>query len=114
MIALIQQYLLQETRRAAIRGEESVVERVNHNNLPTAVLNTASSVSTEVSAISDPAMEDDLLDENSRLREEKTCKVCMDAEVGVVFLPCGHLVVCPNCAPSLKVRNKCKDIVNTS
>ena len=99
MIALIQQYLLQETRRAAIRGEESVEEKVNHNNIPTKVLNPASNVS----AIPDTAMEDDLLGENSRLREEKTCKVCMDAEVGVVFLPCGHLVVCPNCAPSLKV-----------
>ena len=87
-----------------------MVERVNHNNFPTDVLNTASNMS----AISDPAMEDDLLDENSRLREEKTCKVCMDAEVGVVFLPCGHLVVCPNCAPSLKVRKKYKDIVNKS
>ena len=36
----------------------------------------------------------------------------MDAEVGVVFLPCGHLVVCVNCAPNLKVKiqrkkNKC-------
>ena len=45
-----------------------------------------------------------LVAENSRLREQKTCKVCMDAEVGVVFLPCGHLVVCGNCATSLKVR----------
>ena len=46
----------------------------------------------------------ELVAENSRLREQKTCKVCMDAEVGVVFLPCGHLVVCGNCATSLKVR----------
>ena len=46
----------------------------------------------------------ELMAENSRLREQKTCKVCMDAEVGVVFLPCGHLVVCGNCATSLKVR----------
>ena len=46
---------------------------------------------------------EELLDENTRLKEQKTCKVCMDEEVGVVFLPCGHLVVCVNCAPSLKV-----------
>ena len=49
------------------------------------------------------AESEELIDENMRLREQKTCKVCMDAEVGVVFLPCGHLVVCPNCAPNLKV-----------
>jgi len=40
--------------------------------------------------------------ENARLKEQRTCKVCMDAEVGVVFLPCGHLICCVNCAPSLK------------
>lgn len=29
-----------------------------------------------------------------RLQEERTCKVCMDKEVSIVFIPCGHLVVC--------------------
>ncbi|KAJ1113474.1 hypothetical protein NDU88_001718 [Pleurodeles waltl] len=27
-----------------------------------------------------------------RLQEERTCKVCMDKEVSIVFIPCGHLV----------------------
>jgi len=26
------------------------------------------------------------------------CKICMDNDVGVVFLPCGHLVSCTSCA----------------
>ncbi|NXU65212.1 BIR protein, partial [Horornis vulcanius] len=34
-----------------------------------------------------------------RLQEERTCKVCMDKEVSIVFIPCGHLVVCKECAP---------------
>lgn len=29
---------------------------------------------------------------------EWTCKVCLDAEVRVVFLPCAHLVCCHRCA----------------
>ncbi|XP_032283592.1 baculoviral IAP repeat-containing protein 3 [Phoca vitulina] len=37
-----------------------------------------------------------------RLQEERTCKVCMDKEVSIVFIPCGHLVVCRDCAPSLR------------
>ncbi|NWV00014.1 BIR protein, partial [Upupa epops] len=37
-----------------------------------------------------------------RLQEERTCKVCMDREVSIVFIPCGHLVVCKECAPSLR------------
>lgn len=32
-----------------------------------------------------------LEEENRKLKDARLCKVCMDAEVGVVFLPCGHL-----------------------
>lgn len=42
-----------------------------------------------------------LEEENRRLREARLCKICMDSEVCVVFLPCGHLVTCVNCAHSL-------------
>ena len=44
----------------------------------------------------------DLESENARLKEQRTCKICMDNEVGVVFLPCGHLCSCVLYAPSLK------------
>lgn len=43
-----------------------------------------------------------LEEENRRLKEARLCKVCLDTEVGVVFLACGHLATCVNCAPSLK------------
>ncbi|CAB1329258.1 unnamed protein product [Coregonus sp. 'balchen'] len=36
-----------------------------------------------------------------QLQEERTCKVCMDKLVSIVFIPCGHLVVCSDCAASL-------------
>ncbi|XP_005995619.1 E3 ubiquitin-protein ligase XIAP isoform X2 [Latimeria chalumnae] len=39
-----------------------------------------------------------------RLREEKICKICMDKNVSIVFIPCGHLVACKECA---EVLNKC-------
>ena len=43
-----------------------------------------------------------LEEEYIRLKEQKQCKVCMDEDVGVVFLPCGHLITCVNCAPALR------------
>lgn len=43
-----------------------------------------------------------LEEENRLLREARLCKICMDAEVGIVFLPCGHLTTCVNCAPNLE------------
>ncbi|XP_013366474.1 PREDICTED: baculoviral IAP repeat-containing protein 2 [Chinchilla lanigera] len=46
-----------------------------------------------------------------RLQEERTCKVCMDKEVSIVFIPCGHLVVCQECAPSLRKCPICRGII---
>ncbi|XP_075820078.1 baculoviral IAP repeat-containing protein 7 isoform X2 [Microtus pennsylvanicus] len=42
-----------------------------------------------------------------QLQEERTCKVCLDRAVSVVFVPCGHLV-CPECAPNLQVCPICR------
>ncbi|XP_048348256.1 baculoviral IAP repeat-containing protein 2 [Sphaerodactylus townsendi] len=46
-----------------------------------------------------------------RLQEERTCKVCMDKEVSIVFIPCGHLVVCKECAPSLRKCPICRSTI---
>lgn len=42
-----------------------------------------------------------------RLREERTCRVCLDRTVAVVFVPCGHLA-CAECAPSLQLCPICR------
>lgn len=36
--------------------------------------------------------------ENKRLKASNTCRVCCDAEVRCVFLHCGHLICCIECA----------------
>jgi hypothetical protein len=45
-----------------------------------------------------------LAEENRQLKEQRQCKICMDEEVCVAFIPCGHLVCCSTCAPAL---NQC-------
>ncbi|XP_068936723.1 baculoviral IAP repeat-containing protein 2-like isoform X3 [Petaurus breviceps papuanus] len=57
--------------------------------------------------VSDLSIEEQL----RRLQEERTCKVCMDKEVSVVFIPCGHLVVCKECAPSLRKCPICRSTI---
>ncbi|XP_005378032.2 PREDICTED: baculoviral IAP repeat-containing protein 3 [Chinchilla lanigera] len=57
--------------------------------------------------ISDLPVEEQL----RRLQEERTCKVCMDREVSIVFIPCGHLVVCRDCAPSLRKCPICRSTI---
>jgi len=40
-------------------------------------------------------------EQNRQLREARMCKVCMDAQVDTVFMPCGHLVCCNSCSPRM-------------
>ncbi|KAK3931779.1 Baculoviral IAP repeat-containing protein 3 [Frankliniella fusca] len=70
-----------------------------------------------------PSMEEDLLclekkvsleEENRRLKEARQCKICMDSEACVVFLPCGHLVTCVNCAPSLSDCPICRQAIKAT
>ncbi|GFR82306.1 baculoviral IAP repeat-containing protein 7 [Elysia marginata] len=56
-----------------------------------------------------------LEERNFDLRLQTLCKVCMDKEVAVVFLPCGHLLCCSDCAFHVKdcpvCRNQVKEFV---
>ncbi|XP_017148642.1 death-associated inhibitor of apoptosis 2 [Drosophila miranda] len=49
-----------------------------------------------------------LEEENRQLKDARLCKVCLDEEVGVVFLPCGHLATCNQCAPSVAICPLCR------
>lgn len=40
--------------------------------------------------------------ENSQLNNQFTCKVCLDKNISVAFLPCGHLACCLDCAPAMR------------
>lgn len=40
--------------------------------------------------------------ENDELKNERLCKICKDNDANRVFLPCGHLVLCGLCSPSVK------------
>jgi len=52
-----------------------------------------------------------LVEQNRKLKEDRTCKVCMDREINTVFLPCGHLVCCESCAKSLSNCPICRGVV---
>lgn len=70
----------------------------------------SSSTSTSVASTSTIVPEDDLksgidddfqLPTDERRMKNVECKICMVEEVGVVFLPCGHLLSCVMCAPAM-------------
>ncbi|XP_039214130.1 baculoviral IAP repeat-containing protein 7 isoform X1 [Crotalus tigris] len=49
-----------------------------------------------------------------QLQEERMCKVCMDKDVSIVLVPCGHLVVCAECAPNLSRCPICRGDIRDS
>ncbi|XP_061177295.1 baculoviral IAP repeat-containing protein 8-like [Saccostrea echinata] len=57
---------------------------------------------------------DEMKKENESMREAHTCKICCEKTVAIVFLPCGHLVCCAQCAPALKKCPMCRQQIKGS
>lgn len=45
--------------------------------------------------------DEDPLEKLRKLQREKQCKICMDRDICIVFIPCGHLVTCKECSELL-------------
>ena len=52
--------------------------------------------------------EESLEEKLERMQEERLCKICMDAEVSMVFRPCGHLTCCVDCASGVELCPMCR------
>lgn len=48
----------------------------------------------------------------SSVDDARMCKVCLTNELGIAFLPCGHISTCPDCVPQLKTCPICRSNVN--
>ncbi|XP_064643940.1 death-associated inhibitor of apoptosis 1-like [Lineus longissimus] len=56
---------------------------------------TVNNIETSVGNLS---LESKILEkENRELKDKKMCKICYERDANIVFIPCGHLVVCENC-----------------
>jgi len=60
---------------------------------------------------------EEILEENRKLREDRLCKICLDHNKEVIFIPCGHYLACLNCGLSFQTcpvcRAKISSIVKT-
>ncbi|CAB1324932.1 unnamed protein product, partial [Coregonus sp. 'balchen'] len=59
------------------------------------------SASSHLNGCSSHETDEDPLEKLRKLQREKQCKVCMDRDICIVFIPCGHLVVCKECSEAL-------------
>lgn len=49
---------------------------------------------------------------NKPVDDARMCKICYGEELGVVFLPCGHMVACVKCAPGMTTCALCRQPVS--
>uniref|UniRef100_A0A9R1SQV8 RING-type E3 ubiquitin transferase n=2 Tax=Cyprinus carpio TaxID=7962 RepID=A0A9R1SQV8_CYPCA len=100
------EYLLQS------RGREYVSNvQQSYFNMNESVGGSPSSTAGNITSVrSDLSPEEQL----RQLQEERTCKICMDKLVSMVFIPCGHLVVCTDCAASLRHCPICRAVIRGS
>ncbi|XP_052096887.1 baculoviral IAP repeat-containing protein 7-A-like isoform X10 [Mytilus californianus] len=52
-----------------------------------------------------------LVEENRQLRDQRLCKICLELDASIAFLPCGHLVCCSDCAPAMRKCPICRTYV---
>ncbi|KAL8560945.1 hypothetical protein ACOMHN_019929 [Nucella lapillus] len=55
-----------------------------------------------------------LQQENARLRDMRQCQHCRQRPVGVIYLPCGHIVACTVCAPSMRHCLRCDSAIRAT
>ena len=55
-----------------------------------------------------------LENEYDKLKNQKLCKICMDGEIVIVFIPCGHFVSCEKCARALNNCPICREFIKDS
>ena len=52
-----------------------------------------------------------LIEENRQLKDLRLCKICLELNASIAFLPCGHLVCCADCAPAMMKCPICRECV---
>lgn len=46
--------------------------------------------------------DEDPMEKLLQLQREKLCKICLDRDYSVVFIPCAHLATCEECSKPLE------------
>ncbi|XP_033098546.1 baculoviral IAP repeat-containing protein 7-like [Anneissia japonica] len=103
---------------AKAAAKTKIIESSNTVTEKMAALNVGGSTPQPKSSASSTLEEEASLptsiqDELRELRDKRTCKICMDNEINVLFTPCGHLVACEQCARSIQICPICRIPIKT-
>ena len=99
------QYITEQRRQQQQATTPSVNPTSQQATTPS--VNPTSTLTSDVNFYSTQG--DSMADDNRAVR---ACKVCFEKEIGIVFLPCGHMATCPDCAPQLTACVICRAKAN--
>nr|XP_022293847.1 baculoviral IAP repeat-containing protein 7-A-like [Crassostrea virginica]XP_022293848.1 baculoviral IAP repeat-containing protein 7-A-like [Crassostrea virginica] len=80
-----------------------------NTNVNDSTINSELSKELETTSLNDETQS--LIDENRRLRDQRLCRICMEEDVSIAFLPCGHLCCCVHCAPAMRKCPICRSFI---
>ncbi|PVD28774.1 hypothetical protein C0Q70_11369 [Pomacea canaliculata] len=55
-----------------------------------------------------------LREENARLKARRLCRTCKTSMVGMIFLPCGHVVSCTECGAKTRHCTLCNELIRAT
>ncbi|XP_076877856.1 E3 ubiquitin-protein ligase XIAP [Brachyhypopomus gauderio] len=89
-----------------IKVERIILEKIRqsregYSSVDDLIQDITKSLSDSDSDVHQEQQTEDPLKKLEKLQREKLCKVCMDRDIAIVFIPCGHLVTCMKCSDSL-------------
>ncbi|AQQ79947.1 putative inhibitor of apoptosis [Leptopilina boulardi filamentous virus] len=84
-----------------VKGQDYInrIQDLKINNLNSCLENVSLDVDNKKNDINSITT---VIDNNIVTNDDgRICKICYNEEIGVVFLPCGHIVACIKCAPGM-------------
>lgn len=94
------------TEMASTSSSPTTTASTETVNKPEEVAPTTAAAAATSQKSSEVSSETNTKDEDSN--SATLCKICYSKEIGVVFLPCGHVVACVDCAPALSQCAVCR------
>ncbi|XP_045029942.1 baculoviral IAP repeat-containing protein 7-like isoform X1 [Daphnia magna] len=95
--------LASQIRSETPAHQETAIPKVPENSENVTGNLCTSEVSAQLGAQCTATDRTQILEEEiRRLKEARLCKVCLDEEVSIAYIPCGHIVTCVQCAAALE------------
>ncbi|CAH0390089.1 unnamed protein product [Bemisia tabaci] len=97
-----------EDVKNVIASHSDILSPASSRDVSESSQSSESSSKSTVSKSSTEPLKSEASTSETKTSEDRLCKICYTEEMGVAFLPCGHIVACVKCTPSLTTCAVCR------